>query len=119
MKKLVLCFDLDNTICSTYKNNYKKSRPFKQIVNLINSLKKKGFFIKIFTSRYMGRTDENAILAKKLGYNETRKQLKKWGLRYSQLIFGKPSYDIFIDDKMLSFNKNWPSQLKRKIKYLT
>jgi hypothetical protein len=29
-------------------------------------------------------------------------QLKKWGAKYHKLLFGKPPYDMFIDDK--SFN---------------
>ena len=29
---------------------------------------------------------------------------------------GKPSYDIFIDDKNLEFKSNWINSLKKKIK---
>ena len=42
---------------------------------------------------------------KKKGFLKTKKQLKKWKVRYHELIMGKPSYDILIDDKSLNFNK--------------
>ena len=113
MKK-TFCFDLDNVICKTKKDKvYKNSKPIKKNIRKINSLKKKGYFIKLFTSRYMGRSKENSILAKKKGYEFTKKQLKKWGLIYSELIFGKPSFDLYVDDKNLNYNKNWSNQTFR------
>ena len=30
----------------------------------------------------------------------TEQQFKKWGVKYHNLIFGKPSADIYIGDKM-------------------
>ncbi len=30
MKKKIFCFDLDNTLCVTKKNNYLKSKPKKK-----------------------------------------------------------------------------------------
>lgn len=99
MKKKIICFDIDGVICSTKKNFYLKSKPKKKIINLINTLYNKGFYIKIFTARYMGRSRENSLIAEKKGKKLTLKQLKNWNVNYHQLIFGKPSYDIFIDDK--------------------
>ena len=53
----------------------------------------------------MGRNKENRYLAKKQGLAMTKKQLKKWGLKYDKLIFGKPSYDFFVDDKNFQYKK--------------
>ena len=107
MKKKIICFDLDNTICTTKKNFYKSAKPKKKVVKIINDLYSKGFVIKIFTSRFMGRNNENIRLAKKEGFNLTKNQLKKWKINYHSLIMGKPSYDIFIDNKTLGFKNNW------------
>lgn len=107
----IICFDLDNTICKTKKNYYEKSLPIKKNVKFINNLYDKGYYIKIFTARYMGRSNENKLLAEKKGLKLTKDQLKKWGLKYHEVIFGKPSYDIFVDDKALYFKKNWTSEL--------
>ena len=63
----------------------------------------------------MGRSKENISLAKKKGSSLTVKQLKKWGVNYHFLILGKPSYDIFIDDKNLGYKNNWGNDLLKKI----
>ena len=55
----------------------------------------------------MGRNKDKIIKAKKQGYKMTMKQLKKWDVKYHKLIFGKPSFDLCIDDKALFFKDNW------------
>ena len=112
MKK-VLCFDLDNVICATRGNNYQRSKPKKKAIKLINQLYNEGHTIKIFTARFMGRNNDNIQKAKIKGYKFTLKQLEKWKLNYHKLIFGKPSFDIYIDDKSLFFKENWLNALKK------
>jgi FMN phosphatase YigB (HAD superfamily) len=112
MKKKIICFDIDGVLCSTKKNFYKKSKPKKKNILVVNNLYNKGFYIKIFTSRFMGRSNENIIAAKKKAGLLTKKQLKKWGVKYNKLIFGKPSFDLYIDDKSLNFDKNWSANIK-------
>ena len=75
----------------------------------------KGFIINIYTARFMGRNKDSVALAKKEGYKFTSLQLKKWNVKYNNLFFGKPSSDIYIDDKDLSFKKNWIKILQKKI----
>ena len=115
MIKKIICFDLDNTICTTKKNYYKKSKPKKSVIKLINNLYNEGFIIKIFTSRFMGRNNENIKQASKKGFLITANQLKKWKVFYHDLIMGKPSYDIMIDDKAFGFNKNWTNKKRNKL----
>ena len=64
----------------------------------------------------MGRNKENRYLAKKQGLAMTKKQLKKWGLKYDKLIFGKPSYDFFVDDKNFKYKKNWSVKIKKYLR---
>lgn len=112
----VICFDIDNIICKTVKNKYKKSKPNKKVIDLINSLFEEGHIIKIFTARFMGRNNDNVTKAKKQGYKLTKKQLQKWNVKYHKLIFGKPSYDYFIDDKAIGLDKGWFNKFKKIIK---
>jgi hypothetical protein len=105
-KKYIICFDLDGVICKTIGNDYSKSKPIKKNVKKINKLYN-DYFIKIFTARFMGRSNENTVMASKRGRNLTAQQLKKWGVKYDVLIMGKPSFDLYVDDKNLNFNKNW------------
>ena len=107
----ILCFDLDGIICNTYKNNYKLSKPIKKNIKKINSLYDQGYKIIVFTARYMGRSNENINLAHRKGFTKTNNQLKRWGLKFHQLRFGKPSYNLIIDDKGIFFNKNWANKI--------
>ena len=116
MKKKTICFDLDNVLCKTKGNNYKKSIPIKKNKKVLNDLYKKNFYIKIFTARFMGRNNDNISKAKKKGYKLTLNQLRKWKLNYHKLIFGKPSFDLYIDDKSLFYKKNWISAFRKALK---
>lgn len=113
---MIICFDLDNTICITKKKNYMKAKPKKEVIILINKLYDKGHIIKIFTSRYMGRNNENKKKTYKQGYKNTFNQLNRWNVKFHKLLLGKPSYDIFIDDKALGYSKKLMKKfLKKKI----
>lgn len=114
--KKIICFDLDNTLCKTIKNNYYKSTPIKKNIAMLNKLYKHGYAIKIFTSRFMGRSRDKSSIAKKMGYKLTVKQLKKWNVKYHKLIFGKPSYDLIIDDKAYGYDNQWPNKILKIIK---
>ena len=41
----------------------------------------------------------NINLVKKNLEKKTIKQIKKWKIKYNQIVFGKVSYDLLIDDK--------------------
>jgi len=62
----------------------------------------------------MGRYNGNLRMVKKKIMPLTLKQLKKWNVKYHKIYFGKPSYDLFIDDKALFFKQNWSNFLKKK-----
>ena len=118
MKNLnkTICFDIDNVICKTIKSNYKKSKPIKKNIKFINHLYDQGHTIKIFTARYMGRTRDSVTQAKKKAKKITLNQLDSWNVKFHKLYFGKPSSDIYIDDKNLNFKKNWITQLLKIVK---
>ena len=116
MKIKTICFDLDNTLCITKKNHYIQSKPIKKNIKLVNKLYDDGYKIKIFTARFMGRSNENQNLAKKRGFEMTKKQLKKWDLKYHKLILGKPTYDFIVDDKAYGYNSNWSNKLLKILK---
>jgi hypothetical protein len=122
MYKKIICFDLDKVICTniTYKKtnliNYKTSKPIKKSIKVINDLYSRGYKINIFTSRGMTRFKGNLNLINKNLKNLTILQLKKWKLNFHNLYFGKPYYDLFIDDKSLYFKNNWQSNILRVLK---
>lgn len=92
--------DLDNTLCHTINSNYEKSTPIIERIEYVNSLKKAGNHITIWTAR--GST--SGINHEEL----TKKQLSEWNIHYDKLLLGKPSYDIYIDDKSFNVDSFWP-----------
>ena len=37
----------------------------------------------------------------------TIRPLETWNVKYHKIFFGKPSFDILIDDKSFNFDKKW------------
>ena len=107
MKQKVLAFDIDGVICQTIGNDYKNSKPNKKAIEKINHLYDTGNKIIVFTARFMGRTNNNYQEAYQLGYKFTLNQLKSWNLKFNELILGKPSFDLLIDDKAFNYDKSW------------
>jgi len=91
--------DLDNTLCFTNGNDYNISKPIEERIRYVNKLKDEGNTITIWTAR--GST--TGIDHKEL----TIKQLEEWGVKYDNLLMGKPSYDIYIDDKSFNVDSFW------------
>lgn len=95
----IFIFDIDNTISKTKGTRYHAAKPIKSKIRIINKLFDKGHIIKIFTSRYMGKHKGNIKFIKKNYYKKTERQLRNWGLKFHDIIFGKPIFDFYIDDK--------------------
>jgi len=107
MKQKVLAFDIDGVICHTVGSDYKNSKPNKEAIEKINHLYDAGNTIIVFTARFMGRTNNNYQEAYKLGYKFTLNQLQGWNLKFNELILGKPSFDLLIDDKAFNYDQSW------------
>ena len=89
------CFDLDETICATPSSRkYDDAVPYIRVIQKINELYNQGNEITIFTAR--GSTSG-------IDYRELiTTQLSDWGVKFHKLIDkGKPSYDLFVDDKAM------------------
>jgi len=92
-------FDIDGTICTLVEGDYQLAKPIQRRIKIINSLYSKGNTIIFQTARGMGRFNNNSDKAHQMFYDFTDKQLNSWGVKYHKLFLGKPSGDIYIDDK--------------------
>ena len=92
-------FDIDGTICSLVDGEYQDAEPFKEEIEKINQLYDDGNTIIFHTARGMGRTNNSSLLAERLFKTLTIYQLDEWGVKYHKLFMGKPSGDIYVDDK--------------------
>ena len=99
------CVDIDGTICSpTVGRDYHKAEPWQDRIKVLNKLYDEGNYIIYFTARAMGRFAElphsvASVKAKEVLFELTKQQLEEWGVKYNELIMGKPHADYFIDDK--------------------
>jgi hypothetical protein len=95
----VFVFDIDGTLCSDSKGDYKFAEPFLDRVKIVNQLFNEGHTVILQTARGMGSTGNNVEKAHQMWKQFTVAQLKSWGLNYHQIFFGKPAGDFYIDDK--------------------
>ena len=102
--KLRICFDLDNTLVTypTTPNDYSSVKPIHKMIQLLNSLKKNGHEIIIYTARRMKTHQNNVGKVIKDIALVTINTLEKFNILYDELIFGKPIADIYIDDRALN-----------------
>ena len=90
-EKMKIHVDIDETICITpASRDYASSTPIMSHIDKINKLYDEGHHITYWTARGTG----SGIDWRKI----TESQFTSWGVRYHDLVFGKPIYDIFIDD---------------------
>ncbi len=97
--------DIDGTVCSVTDGKYENAVPNEGRITKINKLYDEGNQIIYLTARGMGRSGDNADLAKRMFYELTRHQLDRWGCKYHKLVLGKPSGDYYIDDKGMNANE--------------
>jgi carbamoyl-phosphate synthase large subunit len=97
---LILCFDIDETLCTSPGIDYELAMPINERIVKVNSLYAEGHTIKLYTARGSKTGKDLRVL--------TENQLNAWGLNYHELAFGKPFADFYIDDKAInSDNFDW------------
>jgi hypothetical protein len=94
-------FDIDGTLCTNTHGDYAKAEPFVERIQKVNDLFDEGNQIVLLTARGMGSSGNNAEIAKAKWEIFTRNQLLTWGVKYHALFLGKPSGDLYIDDKAI------------------
>ena len=94
-KRKTFCFDIDGVIATIVPGNqYDLAEPQPENIRAINNLYEQGHRIIFCTAR-------GSVTG--IDWSEvTRNQLNTWGIKYHELVFGKPAADYYIDDKSLS-----------------
>lgn len=91
--------DIDDTICTLAESlKYETARPIPKAIEKVNRLHAEGHQIVFWTAR----GTRSGIDWRQL----TEQQLRSWGVQYHELKFGKPVYDVFIDDKNMN-SQDW------------
>lgn len=97
-RKMIIYVDIDETICiSPEDRDYSKANPITENIEKINQLHDTGNTVVYWTARGTGSG---------IDWREvTEKQFKEWGVKYHDLKFGKPIYDLFVDDKNINSSR--------------
>lgn len=92
--------DIDGTICEHVNNpGFGTGEVYYDRIEKLNQLFDSGNEIVYYTARGMGEFGGSIHNAHKKWYNYTMNQLNEWGCKYTHVILGKYSGDIYIDDK--------------------
>ena len=95
---MIVYVDIDETICNTPDDrDYTKAVPIKKNIKKINKMYDNGDKIIYWTARGTG----SGIDWKEV----TERQFNEWGVKHHSLFFGKPIYDLFIDDKNINSSR--------------
>lgn len=96
---MIYYIDIDETIADTPENrDYTKSKPIKKNIEKANKLYDRGNTVIYWTARGTGSgIDWRSV---------TEKQFADWGVKYHELKFGKPIYDLLICDKAMN-SEDW------------
>ena len=94
-------FDIDGTICTmpNSESPYEEAEPIIDRSQKINALFDTGNRIIFHTARGMRTFKNDGKKAHDKYYSLTYDQLNNWGVKFHRLIMGKPSGDLYVDDK--------------------
>ena len=100
MTTKTLVIDLDGTLASQEESsNYYKATPQMSVIHKVNQMWTDGWEIVIYTARGMKTCFGDAKTAEATFRQVTEDWLKKNRVMYTKLVFGKPSGDLYVDDK--------------------
>ncbi len=95
---MTYCFDIDGTLCTNTEGAYEDAAGFPDVIERVNALYDAGHRIILCTAR----GSKTGIDWRKV----TEQQMQRWGVRYHELWFGKPTADVYVDDKAVNI-KDW------------
>jgi hypothetical protein len=91
---MIIYVDIDETILMTQNMDYENSQPMYDRIEKINKLYDEGNTIIYWTARGTGSGKDWSDV--------TKKQFERFKVKYHDLKFGKPIYDLFVDDKNIN-----------------
>ena len=101
------CFDLDDTICVHNNRDYPNAVPVLDVIRKMVSIRDidQNSKIIIHTSRGMASCGGDVRLAEERNRPTIEEWLKRYGVPYDEIIFGKPLADVYVDDKAVSAHR--------------
>ena len=103
-----ICIDIDGVICRLREpgQQYADLQPVPGAIDKLRQLKTAGHTIILFTARHMKTCEGNVGMVVARQGAVTLDWLKRHGIEYDEIHFGKPHAQIYIDDNALRF-ESW------------
>ena len=103
-----ICIDLDGVVCRLREDGqtYAELEPVPGAVEKLRALKAAGHYIILSTARHMKTCEGNVGLVVARQGAVTLDWLKRHGVEYDEIHFGKPHAQVYIDDNALRF-ESW------------
>jgi capsule biosynthesis phosphatase len=101
-----LVIDVDHTIADSEDYKYKDAKVIKHARKFVNKWYDEGWHIVIMTARYYGRNAGNINNIYRDGYQELKRWLDKHKFKYHDIIMGKPSAFMYIDNRGENIDNN-------------
>ncbi len=104
-----ICFDVDGTLCElkSRHDEYASVRPLPHAAHVIRQLRAAGHYVILATARHMKTCGANVGLVVARQGLTLIEWLKRHGIEYDELWFGKPHADLYVDDNAMAFAGNW------------
>lgn len=115
--KLTLIYDLDGTLCETKKEwqRYADVEPIIPMIEQLNAFYDQGFEIIICTARNMVTQNNDVSKVIKNVGEITLEWLRRHGVKYHGINFGKSYGHLYIDDKSCI---NDPIEIEKRVQEL-
>ena len=105
----IYCIDIDGTLTEPHKGAPWSAVPIQSRIDKVNQLYDEGATIYLMTARgfirsqeHKGSIYEQQGIADEHARERTEAQLKKWGVKYHALYFGKPRAVTYVDDRAVN-----------------
>lgn len=105
----IYCIDIDGTLTEPHRGTPWSAVPIQSRIDKVNQLYDEGATIYLMTARGFIRSQEHkGSIHEQQGKADdharfrTEEQLKKWGVKYHALYFGKPRAVTYVDDRAVN-----------------
>jgi hypothetical protein len=109
--------DIDGVLCTWFPRDYARATPLRENIAKIKDLIAEGHTVYFYTAR--GSSLGSVAAAEEKWGALTRLQLTSWGFEDPCVVFGKPEFDVILDDKAVNGIDIDQSEIRRVSEYVS
>lgn len=114
---MIVACDIDGVLCDWHPLEYSRAQPKPENIHRVKELIADGHTVYFYTAR--GSSLGSVAAAEEQWGALTQTQLESWGFESPQVIFGKPEFDLILDDKAVNGIEINEGEISRVKSYLS